>query len=1141
MNRLRLILASLAYYRRIHTALALGAAVATAVMVGALAVGDSMRASLRRLTLDRLGRIDEALVAEHFFREELAGELAAAAPGHVSAAVPAVLLRVSIETAEGSKPARVNQVQLVGCDERFWALGQRAPDLLPEDRQIVLNRPLAEQLGVSERDEVVLRLPRVGGIPGDSPLGRKTGTVRGHRAVVRRIIPAEGLGRFSLSASQREPRNAYVAIDWLQERLEQPGRANAILVAGEVSPSPGAENAARVPRAWRPLPEDYGLRIETTRLGYVNITSERMMLDPAAEQEILRGLGALGVERVQPALVYLANTMVRATGSERAAPPGREIPYSTVAALDFDDRPPLGPMRSRDGKPVAPLGHGEIALNAWAADELGAKPGDTIRLAYFEPKSAHGEVRQQWAEFRLAAVVALEGAAADRAFTPEVPGLTDRRSIASWDPPFPFDAGRVRPKDEAYWNQHRGTPKAFVSLADGQRLWGSRFGRLTSIRVALPETLGIQALRQKLSLDPAAMGFVFQPVKRQGLEASAGTTDFEFLFLGFSFFLIGSAAMLVALLFRLAIVQRAPQIGALLALGFTRRRIHRLLLAEGSAVAGIGGLVGVGLGIGYAALMLAGLETLWIEAVATRFLYLDVTGRSLGLGYLFGVLVSVAAIALATREVSRASPRRLLAGETSSESRWLGTRPRRAALAGWALLAGAGALAATAAGLDEHAQAGAFFGAAALVLVAVMLILWTRLAAGATGAAVAPGRGNLFRLAARNAARHPGRSTLAIGLVAAASFLIVAASAFRADVSRRAPDRSRGDGGFSLVAESDQPVHADLNTEAGRAALGLSTEDSRLLAGATVYALRLHPGDDASCLNLYRPRRPRVLGVPPALVERGGFAWSATAAADAAERDNPWRMLDRPLDRDPDGTPRVPVVLDAATATYSLHLGRAVGATFDITDGRGRPLRLEVVGLLRDSIFQGDVLLGERAFREHFPQHSGYRMFLVESPDADTPAVRQVLERDLGDYGLAVETTGQRLARFLAVQNTYLMTFQSLGGLGLLLGTLGLAAVQLRSVFERRGELALLRATGFRRATLAWLVTLENALLLATGLAAGVLAAAVAVLPHWLAGQAVLPVPWLAGTLGLVFATGLLAGVVAVRAAVAVPLLAALR
>ena len=133
------------------------------------------------------------------------------------------------------------------------------------------------------------------------------------------------------------------------------------------------------------------------------------------------------------------------------------------------------------------------------------------------------------------------------------------------------------------------------------------------------------------------------------------------------------------------------------------------------------------------------------------------------------------------------------------------------------------------------------------------------------------------------------------------------------------------------------------------------------------------------------------------------------------------------------------------------------------------------------------------------------------------------------------------LAGLMALQNTYLRTFQSLGALGLLLGTFGLAAVQLRSVLERRGEMALLRAAGFRRRRLALLVLLENVMLLLAGLATGIVAALLAVLPHMLGGGAEVPFGELGVMLGLVLLVGIVAGALAAQSTLRVPLLAALR
>ncbi len=198
---------------------------------------------------------------------------------------------------------------------------------------------------------------------------------------------------------------------------------------------------------------------------------------------------------------------------------------------------------------------------------------------------------------------------------------------------------------------------------------------------------------------------------------------------------------------------------------------------------------------------------------------------------------------------------------------------------------------------------------------------------------------------------------------------------------------------------------------------------------------------------------------------------------------------------------------------------------------------------MKNSIFQGDLLIDEKSFSELYPNVSGRRMFLVGRGEssASVDQLAQSFETALGDYGLDVERTRDRLAGFMAVQNTYLSTFQSLGALGLLLGTFGLATVQLRNVLERRGELALMRATGFRRRRLAQMVMLENAALLLFGLGTGIIAALVAILPNLLRGAASIPWLSLVGTLALVLGVGLLAGLSAVRATLRAPLLGALR
>ena len=123
-------------------------------------------------------------------------------------------------------------------------------------------------------------------------------------------------------------------------------------------------------------------------------------------------------------------------------------------------------------------------------------------------------------------------------------------------------------------------------------------------------------------------------------------------------------------------------------------------------------------------------------------------------------------------------------------------------------------------------------------------------------------------------------------------------------------------------------------------------------------------------------------------------------------------------------------------------------------------------------------------------------MFLLDVSSVQTPAaVQPLLEERLSDFGFDVVSTDERLATFHRVENTYLSTFQMLGGLGLALGTLGMAAVLLRNVFERRKELDLLGAVGYNSSHFAAMVITENVLMLLCGLAVGFICALLAIAP----------------------------------------------
>jgi hypothetical protein len=343
-------------------------------------------------------------------------------------------------------------------------------------------------------------------------------------------------------------------------------------------------------------------------------------------------------------------------------------------------------------------------------------------------------------------------------------------------------------------------------------------------------------------------------------------------------------------------------------------------------------------------------------------------------------------------------------------------------------------------------------------------------------------------------------------------------------------EKTSGAGGFSLKAESDIPIVRDLNNGEALFDLGFSDPDAEVLASSRVFGYRLLPGEDVSCRNLYQPGRPRILGVPEAQIERGGFRFQSLIH----ESDQPWSLLKEEL-----GPGVIPAFGDMNSVMWILH--KSLGDELTLIDGNGEEVRLRLVGLLSRSIFQSELLISGANFEKHFPVQSGFSYFLIDAPPQVAGEISGVLEDNLSRWGFDATSTKNVLAGFLAIENTYLSTFQTLGGLGLLLGTLGLAIVVIRNTIERRGELATLQAFGFPRKKISGLVLTENCYLLLLGIILGTVSALLAVMPHLLQNSEGVHWGSLLLTLVAVFVVGALASGISVSGVLKKPLIPTLR
>jgi len=622
------------------------------------------------------------------------------------------------------------------------------------------------------------------------------------------------------------------------------------------------------------------------------------------------------------------------------------------------------------------------------------------------------------------------------------------------------------------------------------------------------------------------------------MEASRGATDFGEYFLYFSFFLVVSALMLTALFFKLGIEQRLREIGVLQTGGFPAARIRALFLMEGVLLSVGGSLLGLVGAIAYGQLMMFGLRTWWVDAVGTTLLRLYISPVSLFLGAAGGVVASLLCVVWTLRRVGKQSTRSLLTGTLTPDKTAWGERKQRLfstfriaiglSLFGFLLLG--------AASLKAVGQVPGFFGGGTLLLAAFLCYLSVWLSRDRRKPIHGTGWWTVSRLGFRNATYRPGRSVLCVALIASAAFIVVSVDTFRhRETMATVRDTKSGNGGFPLLAESLVPLVHDPNTREGRDNLNLSgDEQTSGLGGVTFTRFRVRPGDDASCLNLYQPRNPKIIAAGNDFIQSNRFAFGNSLAQSNEEKQNPWLLLNRQFD---DGA--VPVIADANSMTYVLHLKLGEDFVLNRPDG---PVHLRLVGALTDSIFQSEFLMAEKQFLRLFPEQQGYRFFLIDAPESvASTAIAATLEDRLSDFGFDVVPTAERLANFHRVENTYLSTFQMLGGLGLLLGTLGLAAVLLRNVLERRRELALLRAVGYDSSHFTLMVVAENLLLLILGLVTGTACALLAIAPVFFSRAGGLPHVSLGLLLLAVLISGLVASLVATWAALRSPLLPALR
>jgi len=1075
MSLTKYILRTIRHYLKLNFTIVLGIALSTAILVGALIIGDSVRYSLQQITVQRLGKTSQVITAgERLFGTQLAENMAA----KTNAQVAPVLRANGFGVINGGE-LRVNQLAVWGIDQTFGDFSNTLGLFNLKENEVAINENLASLSGLKVGDELLLRLNKLNTFPANTPFVSEQEATVSFQVSVAKILKTDELGNFNLKNIQSAPRNVFVNLAELNKQMGLQEKANVLLFAGAAD---GIDLPKMLQESW--ALSDLNLTIrENQGLNYTELISDRVFVEETVEQFALKSVAG-----AKPVFSYFVNYFT--VGN-------KQTPYSFVSTDES-------------------LSGNQMAVSEWLAKDLDAKVGDAVKVSYFEVGPLRRLVQKD-TTFVISSVFKLEGAKADPQLAPVIPGLSDAGNCRDWKTGVPVDLKKIRPIDEAYWNKYKGTPKAYISAETARKLWRNRFGEATAIRVEGSKKVEMETVLLA-GLIPSQVGFELTNVKSDGMAAATGGTDFGGLFIGLSFFVLFAAVLLASLLFKLSLNFRRQEIGTLTALGFSFRQLRKIYLAEACILIVAGIVLGLPFAIFYNNLILRAINTIWVDIVRTSIVNISIQPMSLLVGSLSIALISIVAVWLILNRFLK-NEVIALQRKTFSEKHKTGKWSLRLSLClillSLAILFGMGFK-------SGEINPDMFFTAGFGFLPGLILLFdfWMqRLAIQEKRA-----KFSVKSLLLKRIAGERRRNVMIVSFLSVGVFMVVSTGLYRKDLTAHAELPSSGTGGYDYFVETTMPVLFDVNTQKGR-------EDLNLPDSAQVVQFQVQQGDDASCLNLNKISRPRLMAFnPTAFDQRGAFTFATRT--DELDAQHPWLTLNKTL-----ADEVIPVVADQTVIQWGLM--KSVGDTLMYKTEDGKDLKLKLVGGLANSIFQGNVLIADEHFNRAFPSVSGSNVFLMDVKD--TASVVKDLQSGMRNYGPEISRATDRLLSFYTVENTYLNIFLMLGALGLLIGTLGLGILIFRITFEQIPEYALLLSLGFSKASIQRLVMREKFFLMLVAVLIGLIPAILSGLPTLLSSLYAGLWIWLPAISILVILSGTIFSLIAIRMAFKQNLVQALR
>jgi putative ABC transport system permease protein len=1059
----KIVIKSVRFYKKPVVYQILIVALLSAVITGSLLTGSSVRNSLKKSASEHLGNTGILISSgNRYFNRSIVTELK-----ETTGLNCAGLLEIQGFCQNLTTQEELSNIHIYAVADDFFSF-QGKDSIKINSGEAAVNEKIASSLGLKSGDDLIISFKELSEIPGDAPFapGKEVG-----RSIVLKtgaVLTANESGNFSLSINQTVPGNIFVNISEIARNKDSHQKINRLLIQNK-----NGINTDDVYKILSKLlkPTDIGISlIHITKTGGIELRSERIFIESQLIDEIKKSIPSAA-----PVITYLGNRFSHGSAS---------APYSFISGLPqsvYHDIP------DRDG----------IIINKWLADDLSATTGDSIAISWYTPDSLNKLIEKN-ARFCIKRIVEMSGIWGDSLLMPAFPGISGSESCSDWDAGVPVKLNEIRKKDEAYWNQYRGTPKAFINYEKGIELWGNNFGPATAVRFS--DDITEPEIYNKLSghLDPAKNGFVITNIFEESVRAASESVDFSTLFLSLGFFLILASFVLLSFAVSTYLDSKYNQIRTYFALGFRTTFIEKLFLTESGLISIMGCLAGSVAGYLVSLLIIRLLNTVWQGAVQTDALSAFFSVTPILTGFLTTTFIVFIFIAVKIKKHLRSLNRERKVQHTY--------RSRRLNLVFLGILLFITVLLFVLSFFLKNQEIMLCFVSGSVFLV-FMIVLWRQYIISPS--AITPVKSNSTgKLSGLYFAYYPAHAITPVLFIAAGIFAVFITGANRMSFDSSHQKPSGGTGGFTLWCESSIPVRSDLTTISGKAAEGLDDEQ---LSGIQIMQLKKFAGNDASCLNLNHVTVPPLLGADAGqFISRGSFSFAKAVKMPGI--DNPWQLLNLPPSKN-----TIYGVADQTVLEWGL--GIKSGDTLIMRSESGQRLNIRIAGGLKSSVFQGYVLIGMENFRKYFPSVSGSNVMLIHGDNNLTDVYAGILNERLAGYGISVERTNNRLAAFYEVTNTYLSVFGVFGALGMITGIAGLGFVLLRNYNSRKREFALMMATGFKIKKIRNLIFSEQMLILAAGVLSGVLPAILATYPSLKNNQ---DVPWifLLSTVGLIFLTG---------------------